>query len=61
MVFDGCIFSLNLNGTGNLMISSNQENTMEIWDMKSLKRKQIIKVHNEIVTGIKFFHNELDK
>ena len=60
MIRDGCIFSLNFNDTGNLMASSNQNNSMEIWDMKSRKLKQIIKAHNEIVTGIEFFHNELD-
>ena len=60
MIRDGCLFSLNFNDTGNLMISSNQENTMEIWDMKTRKIKQIIKAHNEIVTDTQFFHNELD-
>ena len=60
MIRDGCLFSLNFNDTGNLMISSNQDNTMEIWDMKTRKIKQIIKAHSEIVTDTQFFHNELD-
>ena len=60
MIRDGCIFSLDFNDTGNLMASSNQNNSMEIWDMKTKKLKQIIKGHNEIVTDIQFFHNELD-
>ena len=60
MIRDGCIFSLNFNDTGNLMASSNQNNSMEIWDMKSKKLKQIIQAHSEIVTGVEFFHNNLD-
>ena len=60
MIRDGCIFSLNFNDTGNLMASSNQEHSMEIWDMHTKKLKQIIQAHSEVVTDIQFFHNELD-
>ena len=60
MIRDGCIFCLTFNDTGNLMATSNQNNSMEIWDMKTKELKQIIKGHNEIVTDIEFFHNELD-
>jgi len=60
MIREGCIFSLNFNDTGNLMTSSNQEHSIEIWDMPTKKLKQIILTHSEIVTDIEFFHNELD-
>ena len=60
MIRNGCIFCLNFNDTGNLMVSSNQDNAMEIWDMRTKKLLKIIKAHNEIVTDIEFFHNELD-
>ena len=60
MVREGCIFCLNFNDTGNLMGTSNQEKTMEIWDMTTKQLKQKISAHNELVTDIKFFHNELD-
>ena len=60
MVRDGCIFCLNFNDTGNLLGTSNQDHTMEIWDMTTKQLKQKIFAHNEIVTDIEFFHNELD-
>ena len=60
MIRNGCIFCLNFNDTGNIMVSSNQDNSIEIWDMKTKKLKKSILAHNEIVTGIEFFHNELD-
>ena len=60
MVRDGCIFCLNFNDTGNLMATSNQDHTMEIWNMNSKKLKQKISAHSEIVTDIEFFHGELD-
>ena len=60
MVREGCIFCLNFNDTGNLMATSNQEKTMEIWNMTTKQLKQKISAHNELVTDIQFFHNELD-
>ena len=60
MVRDGCIFCLNFNDTGNLVGTSNQDHTMEIWDITTKKLKEKITAHNEIVTDIEFFHNELD-
>ena len=57
---DGCIFAMNFNDTGNLMASSNHHHTIEIWDMKSKKLKKIMSSHNEIVTGVEFFHGKED-
>ena len=57
---EGCIFSMNFNDTGNLMISSNHNNAIEIWDLKSKKLKNSISSHTEIVTGAEFFHEKDD-
>ena len=57
---EGCIFSMNFNDTGNLMISSNHTNSIEIWDLKSKKLKNNISSHTEIVTGAEFFHGSDD-
>ena len=57
---DGCIFAMNFNDTGNLMASTNHHHTIEIWDMKSKKLKKIMSSHNEIVTGVEFFHGKED-
>ena len=57
---EGCIFSMSFNDTGNLMASSNHYHTIEIWDMKQRKIKEIISSHSEIVTGVEFFHKKED-
>ena len=57
---EGCIFAMNFNDTGNLMASSNHHHTIEIWDIKSKKLKKIMSSHNEIVTGVEFFHGNKD-
>lgn len=57
---EGCIFSMSFNDTGNLMASSNHYHTIEIWDMKQRKIKEIISSHSEIVTGVEFFHKKQD-
>ena len=55
---EGCIFSLSLNDTGNLLASSNQKNLVEIWDLENKKLKKIIDAHSEIITDVEFFHKD---
>jgi WD40 repeat protein len=57
---EGCIFAMNFNDTGNLMASSNHHHTIEIWDLKSKQLKKVMSSHNEIVTGVEFFHGNED-
>ena len=57
---EGCIFSMSFNDTGNLMASSNQNHSIEIWDLKTKKLQNKITSHSEIVTDTEFFHGSLD-
>ena len=57
---EGCIFSMNFNDTGNLVASSNQNNNLEIWDLKTKKIKIKLTPHSEIVTDTQFFHGSED-
>ena len=55
---EGCIFSLSLNDTGNLLACSNQKNLVEIWDLENKKLKKVIDAHSEIITDVEFLHKD---
>jgi len=57
---DGCIFTLNFNDDGTKMASSNHNHSIEIWDLDKKKLLKNLKDHQEIVTGIEYFHNNLN-
>ena len=55
---DGCIFTLSLDETGQILASSNHIHNIEIWDIKERKIKKVLNDHKEIVTGIEFFNKD---
>ena len=58
---EGCIFTFNFDDEGKIMISTNHEHTIEMWDLYKKKFICGLKEHSEIVTGIEFFHNSSNK
>ena len=54
---DGCIFTINFNDFGTEMATGNNNHNIEIWDLKNKILKHTLTEHNEIVTGIEYFHN----
>ena len=57
---NGCIFSMNFNDTGNLLITSNHNKTIEVWDVHDKTIKKTMEPHSEVVTSAEFFHGQQD-
>ena len=57
---EGCIFTFNYNSIGTILAASNHNHSIEIWDIKNKKLKTTITEHKEIVTGVEFFHGNLE-
>jgi WD40 repeat protein len=57
---DGCIFTINFNDFGTEMATGNNNHNIEIWDLKNKVLKYTLTEHNEIVTGIEYFHRSND-